>query len=745
MKVLFTTTVAALVTLHVFSQGMALKQAHRHLADLSYVEAIELLEYQSRQNEKKHVEDLDVWKLLATSYQKIAEYGKAATYYEKMFASSSFAPDTADWKNYGLLLRRTGDLVKSDFYLKRYNELTAGISAPIPTGPLYIEYRYFGLETALLNINTDGADFSPVVQDNRLYFVSGRNTGSPIDHTHSWNMENFLQIFSGNIAEPAKINNVTLENSLNTKFHDGPIVFSGDGKTAYITRNRFIKKAIPGADGIVRLDIYILTKDEKGKWSKPEEFPYNSLEYSCAHPAVTADGNTIYFVSDMKGGLGGMDLYKSVRTENGWSRPENLGNTINTPANEMFPTLDDDGKLYFSSNGWPGYGGLDVFTVDTKNNRAMNLGSAVNSMFDDFGWTVLPGSKGTEGYFCSNRAGGKGGDDIYRWKENNNIWMISGTVTDKLTGKPITGAVVTIDHGNGRIIPIYTNENGKYYTPLPDVSTLTISADATDHISHTDYDIKPGDFSQEKQHNIELDRTPAAIIMVKARDKNTQRPLAEVSVNVTPDDNLLQGTSLVTGESGEASSVLYRDMEKSFPDQYIVKFEKSGYTSMYIPVEPEQLKGDTVWLEAELTYLDIPLAYSKTEMLEGKEKIPNPARPGIPLFESIYFGFDGASITAKSAEILDRLIAIMNSNPQMIIELNSHTDSRGNAEYNQKLSLSRAKQTREYLIKKGIAADRIKAQGFGESKLTNECGDGVPCPEDKHQMNRRTEIVAVRL
>ena len=155
---------------------------------------------------------------------------------------------------------------------------------------------------------------------------------------------------------------------LNTKFHEGPVCFSKNGERIYFTRNHFNKnKRVDNKDGIMRLQIYTASK-EGNDWGEPYELPFNTKEFEEAHPAISPDGKFLYFASDRTGGKGGMDLYVSEFKDGKWGDPKNLGDQINTPGNEVFPFVHDDGTMYFASNGWGGLGGLDIFstTVDDE-------------------------------------------------------------------------------------------------------------------------------------------------------------------------------------------------------------------------------------------------------------------------------------------------------------------------------------------------------------------------------------------
>ena len=271
------------------------------------------------------------------------------------------------------------------------------------------------------HLNSKKLDFSPAFWGDGIVFTSSRSRKNKvIKHKDLWLNDNFMDMYfakveagtasSGEAAEFQKVNN---------KYHDGTAVFSQDGKTMYFARSNSKKrKRKKDKKGITRLKIYQAKKGENG-WTDIQELPFNADEFDSCHPALSEDGNVLFFSSNRPGGFGGMDLYRSHRVGLSWSTPENLGATINTEGNEAFPFIHEDGMLYFASNGWSGLGGLDIFRaqeVQDENFKKswttpINMGKPLNTKKDDFG--LIVGMSGTEGYFTSNRKGGKGMDDIY--------------------------------------------------------------------------------------------------------------------------------------------------------------------------------------------------------------------------------------------------------------------------------------------------------------------------------------------
>jgi outer membrane protein OmpA-like peptidoglycan-associated protein len=409
----------------------------------------------------------------------------------------------------------------------------------------------------------------------------------------------------------------------------------------YFTRNNYGKKLKRDKNGVNNLKIYRSRKVD-GAWTEATELPFNSDEFSTGHPALSPDGKQLYFVSDRPGSLGETDIFVvDVYEDGGYSDPRNLGPEINTERKEMFPFISDK-KLYFSSNGHIGLGGLDIYEVaiDEENGfqQVKNMGKPVNSKKDDFSYIVNEGTQ--KGFFASNRRGGKGDDDIYSFSrllpEELNLNAIAGVVTEQITGEVMPEALVTLlDENNIKLKEVISDKDGSF--------------------------------------------------VFEDLDSNTK---------------------------------------------YTVKTTKEGYSEVVL---------NTLTKENELINVEVSL--EKLEDLivleEGIKKIK---------LNMIFFNFDKSNIREDAALELNRLVAVMKENPSMVIKIESHTDSRGNAQYNKYLSDRRAKSTRAYIISMGIDPKRIEsAIGYGEERLLNGCDGSIKCSSAQHQLNRRSEFIIVNM
>lgn len=306
--------------------------------------------------------------------------------------------------------------------------------------------------------NSTNSDFSPARFADGFVFVSSRGRGGMKDKTHSWTGDPFLSLFYAKGSLEQISNVAPFAEELKSEYNDGPACFSAKGDEMFLTRNN--SKSLNRNDKTARLKI-VVSKLENGKWSEAADLPFNRAQYNTAHACLSIDGKRLYFASDMPGGSGGMDIYYSDRIESTWSDPVNIGKHINTSGNEAFPYMGPDGLLYFSSDGWPGLGGLDVFKIDLNTSeKPRNAGYPINTHKDDFGLWFSTDMK--YGMLSSNRKGGNGDDDIWMLEFINKL-VIYGTVADKETLVPIPNAPVVLKDSSGNVVATaVTDANGKY-------------------------------------------------------------------------------------------------------------------------------------------------------------------------------------------------------------------------------------------------------------------------------------------
>lgn len=329
------------------------------------------------------------------------------------------------------------------------------------------------MELKNLAINTKYSDFSPMFLDsNQVVFASAKDSSFLSTRRYKWNNQPYLDLYVAKINEEDEDlkDAIKFSKKINTKYHEASVTFSPDNKTMYFTRNNYSKKLKRDKKGMNHLKIYRSIKSN-GEWAEAQEVSFNSDDYSTGHPALSPDGKKLYFVSDMPGSMGKTDIFVVDVLEDGsFSEPKNLGKEINTEQREMFPFFNGD-KLYFSSDGHVGLGGLDIYesVYDEEEGfqEVKNLGKPINSNKDDFSYIV--NDENQQGFFASNREGGKGDDDIYSFKrltiEEVPVYenAIAGVVTELSTGDVMPRALVELLDENGiKLMEMETEEDGSF-------------------------------------------------------------------------------------------------------------------------------------------------------------------------------------------------------------------------------------------------------------------------------------------
>jgi len=635
--ILLCLTIATVFSFDGYAQQSKINAADKKYDSYAYIDAIKTYEKVANKGYKSE----DMFKKLGNAYYFNSDFEGAAKWYGELFAMNT-AVEPEYYYRYAQSLKSTGEIEKANKLLGEFNakNKTDNRAKLYEADVNYLDQikansgRY-DIENA--GINSKYSDYGTFVHDNKVYFASARDTGNFSQRKHKWTGEYFTNLYIANV-DSVKVRK--FKSDINTKFHESSPVFTKDGKTVYFTRNNYVKgKKGKDEEKATLIKIYSATL-ENGKWTNITDLPFNSDNYSTGHPALSPDEKTMYFASDMPGTSGQSDLYKVNINNGSFGTPENLGKTINTEGKETFPFLTDEGEIYFASDGHPGLGGLDVFagklSSDGTVSNIQNLGADINSPKDDFAYVIDPESR--KGYFSSNKDGGQGSDDIYKFLETKKLRCIqelNGTITDAKTGAILPGAKVGLYDNQVVLNTTIADGSGNYNFPVECGKTYNVRAEKEE------YDTK------------------------------------EVSITIG---------------------------------------KVSGKTSLPIALDKGVCRvtvGD-----------DLGVCF------------------GIKM---IYFDLDKSNIRTEAAIDLEKILVVLNENPSMKLDIRSHTDSRATFKYNESLSDRRAKSTIQWLIKNGVAANRLTGKGYGETQLVNKCADDVPCTEAEHQENRRSEFIITAL
>ena len=487
MKRFSTIITAAVVSIVLYSCGAGyhLRQGNRLYDMLAYNSAI--TEYEKALS-KKPLPEAKV--KLAESYRNVNNMEKAETAYADVVQLSGVKPEHK--LEYAKVLMRNGKYPSAAIWLENYLKDAPGDKSAqqlMESCNSIDELKKDSLKYTLeaVNINTGQTNFSPTAYKDGIVFVSDRSTESSPRKMYAWTGKPFLDLY---FSKQDKTGSWTIPEALkgdvNGVYHDGPAAFGNDS-TMYFTRDNYIKKKTKkDDDDIVRLKIYQSSWTGNG-WSSLTEMPFNSNDYSTGHPALTKDGNTMYFVSDMPGGAGGTDIWM-VKKENGkWGTPVNMGSQINTSFNEMFPSVYHDTVLYFSSQGHKNLGGLDVFSA-SKNatgwSSPVNLGYPLNSSQDDFG--ILMNDSANGGMLSSNRANTLQ-DNIYSFKINDLRFTLRGMAVLKTTQAPLEGVVVELmNKTNNKRETVTTGPDGTFTFKLDRNSDFVVVGSKDNFFTNTE-------------------------------------------------------------------------------------------------------------------------------------------------------------------------------------------------------------------------------------------------------------------
>ncbi len=640
MKFLYKTTtlilgVCLFATISLQAQYSLLRSADREFDAFNFVTAIDL--YQRAYDTKPDVRTAE---RLAESYFNIRDYHQAEAWYAKL--ANHDDAKTAHIIRYGHVLRNNSKFREAKAQYQRaqtkgdsslssaeFDVLYASIDSAVTWLENPVKAVEIRNERAL---NSPQSEFGAAIGHDGLYFASDRFDGASHPNIiYGWTGNPYLSMYARKGDDVEQVEASWGDGSN----HFGPATFSTTRNEVYFTVTRQPtreERKSRRSDVTVNIEIFSNSLDAANWGEGATPFRYNNItEWSVGDPFLTASGDTLYFVSDMPGGHGGTDIYYVTRQSDGeWGEAVNLGATVNTAADERFPTVHKNGDFYFASAGHIGMGGLDVYRLEREGTqqRIVNLGFPFNSPYDDFS---IRFDEEMEGYVASNRNGGEGSDDIYWFNLNKIIQLdLAGGVYNAKTELPVSGARVTL----------------------------------------------------------------------------------------VPDGNQDEAVILNAGADGQFKFNLAEDTD------YTLVAEQTGFREL--PAMAFTTKG-----------IDSTMTVRKNIYLQPVEV------EEVVVLRNIYFDFDKDEIRPDAALELDKILAFLNSDPSVRIELSAHTDSRGTHNYNMGLSQRRADSAIEYLVSRGVDRSRLVAKGYGFTRLANHCEPGVECTEEEHEFNRRVEFFVI--
>ncbi|EMY82167.1 peptidoglycan-binding lipoprotein ion transport porin, OmpA family [Psychroflexus gondwanensis ACAM 44] len=457
-----------------YSQIDKLKEADKMFEGYAFIDAQKIYLEVARSG----YESENLFKKLGDSYYFNNDQEKALEWYQKLYDLNQNLSKEYLFR-YAQSLKSVKRYKESDKIMLEFDALNETDSR---VSKLKKERNYLELidmqsgrfEMEKVSINSDYSEFSPSFFGKQLVFASNRPISSSVKRIHEWNNQPYLNLYSLDLSDSLDIESepIVFSEELNSKFHESSAVFTKDGKTVYFTRNNFSgNKLNRGEDGVSYLKLFKSKLNQENTWTKPEELPFNSDNYSVAHPALSKDNKTLYFSSDMEGTIGMSDIFRvKLLEDDTYSSPENLGNLINTEGRENFPFVSDDGLLYFASDGHLGLGGLDVFVAVIKDKgelgEVFNLGRPINSNKDDFSFII--NSKLRKGFFASNRGEGESSDNIYKINQLEKLMtacsqLLNGNIFTTNGEDALSDAKVELFDENLKLLNSTTTDSEGFY------------------------------------------------------------------------------------------------------------------------------------------------------------------------------------------------------------------------------------------------------------------------------------------
>lgn len=711
MKKLFSILLITFISVSVFSQSSTVEDADKLFKKRAYLEAAALYKASA-------IESKSVLQNLGDCHYFNNQMNEASDVYEKLFNKYKASEiDPTYLFRYSQALKGIKDYSRYDKLLMKNAGATESIKSILEKIDEELKFEF---KVQKLNYNLTGSNFGINYFGDKVIFASSSNQDRP---KYMWNDKPYLDLMTATISDDKLSDIQFLPNEINTNTHESSAVLSKDGKTMYFSRTG--KKKIKLGDlKVINIKIFSAQLVD-GKWTNVNPLSFTSDYYSTLHPSLNADNTKMYFSSDMPGSIGSFDIYEvDIKSDGSFGNPKNLGPAINTEEREQFPYISDKNVLYFSSAGFIGFGGLDVFSSKLKDNEfqePVNLGETINSGLDDF--SIIINEDTNRGYFSSDRTGNDVMYSIVRLEKNLENVIVKGDVKNLSNGNFLSGTMVSILDMEGNVITSQVvGANGQFRFSVPKDTKYMLKAEFKQFniqerpiSTDSSFDGKPFNILLEPVNNVKFKSEYFARGTVKSL--TTGEPLLGTLISLYDEKGILLDSKAVD-ERGRYTFDLEPNKKYSITaikDNFDV-FEKKFYTN------------DTDHKNISYDVLMVPSSGLKSEE-DSEFSISN-----------ILFDFDRTNITAESSVILDQIVSYMTTNDKVSLEIAGHTDVYGYNEYNIRLSQRRATSAANYIIKKGIDRNRINTSYFGEKLPLNGCIKEYVCTPEEYHINRRCEF-----
>ena len=823
------------------AQESTLQQANRQFDSQAYARAISLYEQATEEGKLTEAQRRTIKLNMAYSYYQLGDNPKAEVFYRDFFSEApvNAGPLAIHYLHYAKVLGNNNKTTESNqqlaiyerlkreeqsknsntsnrkaSYKVEYLALNTAESEFSPTyfkdGMVYVSGKMAAVSSESLKqgnmdlfyinnrneiklaktINADGTETAVKNRTNSKSQIEPyRRLGKDTYTQSTSNDSRSVGVFNGYGLEDSPSNNggggasskpgkpSSFSKNLNTKYHEGPATFSADGSYVIFTRNNFNQgQKGQSSENDVKLKLYS-AQFGNGDWENVEELPFNSDEYSTAHPALSKDGSRLYFVSDMPGGVGGKDLYVSLQSRNGWGKPINLGKEINSRSDELFPFVDDNGNLYFSASGRRGsLGGLDIYYAvlnrdGTKVIDIMPLDAPINSKEDDFG--IVTNSDRSVGFFSSDRRAGD--DDIYKFTKENTSYdcrELTLRIYDSESSLPLDSATIIVKYrGSAESKELFTDENGRAHLCLLADNDFMFTAEKRGFLNST-IGFSTKGLTDDRPTRLEMSLAKPIMMMDTVIVEPEKKSEPDNDSEINPSTN-----SKKIGKSKKTEKTQDDGWDKADLKKIRTQMSVSGEVKGEIDGKPiegaimrlvDNCTGKAVQTvtsgkdgkyefnvktDNSCSYSVISTKKSYSTFVKKINRLPKKASQKVVTevitmlkegdmirVNNINFDNSKADILPDAGRELNKLAGTMKKYPSVKFEILSHTDSRGEADANKAISQKRAQKIADYLVSKGIGRSRMKPMGMGESQPINGCVDGVICTEGEYQRNRRVEF-----
>lgn len=717
-----------------YGQSAAETQADKHFADFNFEKAAELYEKAFKRDPGNYL----LQERIGDCYRLMNDPQKALEWYQPLVEMPNADADL--FFNFAQASRSIGEYEQAAVYYDKFAEEApqdsrANLFDDFLGHSMVLAQPNPNIEVfALGELNTDDMEFGPAILGDNLIFTSNREVAGPVGRKDNRSQGGFLRMYlsyesgKGDYSSPELLTH----DKPSPKLHEGPATFTGDGVFMYFSKSRESGGVKRGSDGALHLDIYeARLYESQGRWVDLKPLAINSKDYSSTHPSVSPDGQTLFFVSNKEEGYGGTDIYVSYKKGNAWGAPVNLGSGINTPGNEMYPYIANDGTLYFTSDSRVGLGGLDLYSAQFKDGvwaNVKNLGAPINSEKDDFSYCLK--EDGKIGFFASNRYGN---DDLFRFEINKIAGpQIDLVVMDRSGKQFISGAQVKLlEQGASTAAALISTDNSGLAKlkaqPLKNYKVIVT---------------KEGYPSTERQVRLSTDNSHQTMV-VKMGTSGSENIVqgdytVEVQVKDRSGDLMIKGAEVRVINLNSGEGFIGTTNEKG-----VCFFPLSPNSDYEITASYEDPNSGAAFFssgELMTTIGKKPPAYIYTHLT--MEKLQEGA---VVTLQGIDYPYDKAIITDSAIRVLNKVIKTLEQYPNMEIELRSHTGCTGEASYNLELSQRRADAAAEYIFSQGIERSRVTANGYGEREPKVVCEPCSACSEMAQKQNSRTELKVIKV